>query len=84
MKFNVLEHKLVPEHRVLTEKESEEVLKALRVTKDQLPKIRKVDPAIQVLEKARQAPILEGTIVKITRISETAGVFEAYRLVVGR
>ena len=84
MRFNVLEHKLVPEHRVLTEKESEEVLKSLRVTKDQLPKIRKEDPAIQVLEKARQAPIPEGSIVKIIRISETAGVSEAYRLVVGR
>ena len=84
MKFNVLEHKLVPEHRVLTDKESEEVLKALRVTKDQLPKIRAVDPAVQILEKARKAPIPEGTIIKVTRISETAGVSEAYRLVVGR
>ncbi len=84
LKFNVLEHKLVPEHRVLTGKESEEVLKALRVTKDQLPKIRKDDPAIQVLEKAQKSPVIEGTIVKITRLSETAGVFEAYRLVIGR
>jgi DNA-directed RNA polymerase subunit H len=84
LKFNVLEHKLVPEHRVLTDKESEEVLKALRVTKDQLPKIRGIDPAVQVLEKARKAPIPEGTIIKVTRISETAGVSEAYRLVVGR
>jgi len=84
LKFNVLEHKLVPEHRVLTDKESEEVLKALRVTKDQLPKIRKDDPAIQILEKARKSPVIEGTIVKITRLSETAGVCEAYRLVIGR
>ena len=84
MKFNVLEHKLVPEHRVLTDKESEEVLKALKVTKDQLPKIRADDPAVHILEKARKAPIPEGTIIKVTRISETAGVSEAYRLVVGR
>ena len=84
LRFNVLEHKLVPEHRVLTDKESEEVLKVLRVTKDQLPKIRREDPAVQVLEKARKAPIPEGTIIKVTRLSETAGVSEAYRLVVGR
>ena len=84
MRFNVLEHKLVPEHRVLSDKEAEEVLKRLRVTKDQLPKIRKEDPAIQILEKAQKAPIIEGSVVRITRLSDTAGVTEAYRLVIGR
>ena len=84
MRFNVLEHKLVPEHRVLSDKEAEEILKRLRVTKDQLPKIRKDDPAIAILEKAQKAPILEGAVIKIVRLSETAGVTEAYRLVIGR
>jgi len=93
MKFNVLQHKLVPEHRLMTEEETKRVLAALRVTKDQLPKIKKADPVIQVLERAKcvchpdrdaHGPIEEGTILKVTRLSETAGVSEAYRLVVGR
>ena len=84
MRFNVLEHKLVPEHRVLSDKEAEEVLKRLRVTKDQLPKIRRDDPAIQILEKAKKSAIPEGAVVRVTRLSDTAGVTEAYRLVIGR
>ncbi len=83
MKFNVLEHKLVPEHKVLSEKEAESVVKTLKVSKDQLPKIRKDDPALVILEKV-VGPIPEGSIVKITRLSDTAGVSEAYRLVIGR
>jgi len=83
MKFNVLQHKLVPEHRLLADDEAERVLKALRITKDQLPKIKKADPVIQVLERVH-GPIVEGRIIKVTRISETAGVSEAYRLVIGR
>jgi DNA-directed RNA polymerase subunit H len=83
MKFNVLQHKLVPEHRLLADDEAERVLKALRITKDQLPKIKKADPVIQVLERVH-GPIGEGRIIKVTRISETAGVSEAYRLVIGR
>ncbi len=83
MKFNVLQHKLVPEHRLLDAGEAERVLKSLRITKDQLPKIKMTDPVIQVLERIHGA-IEEGRIIKVTRISETAGVSEAYRLVVGR
>jgi len=83
MKFNVLQHKLVPEHRLLSNEEAQKVLAILRITKDQLPKIKKADPVIHVLEQIH-GPIPEGSIVKITRLSETAGVSEAYRLVVGR
>jgi len=83
MKFNVLQHRLVPEHRLLAADEADRVLKALRITKDQLPKIKKNDPVIQVLERVH-GPIVEGRIIKVTRISETAGISEAYRLVIGR
>lgn len=83
MRFNVLEHQLVPEHRLLPEEEAEKVLKALRITRDQLPKIRRRDPVIQVLERI-EGTIEEGRIVKIVRTSSTAGVSEAYRLVIGR
>lgn len=83
MRFNVLEHKLVPEHRLLSPDEADEVLKGLKVTRDQLPKIRKTDPVIRVLEKIH-GPIEEGRIVRVLRLNQTAGVSEAFRLVIGR
>ena len=83
MRFNVLEHKLVPEHRLLTKEESDEVLKRLKVTRDQLPKIRKTDPVIRVLERIH-GPIEEGSLIRVLRLNQTAGVSEAYRLVIGR
>ena len=79
----MLEHQLVPEHRLVAEGEAEEVLKKLRITKDQLPKIHRSDPVIQVLERI-EGPIEEGRIIKVVRLSGTAGVSEAYRLVIGR
>jgi DNA-directed RNA polymerase subunit H len=83
LRFNVLEHQLVPEHRLVPEEETDRILKALKITRDQLPKIRKSDPVIQVLEKI-EGPIPEGRIIRVTRVSGTAGVSEAYRLVIGR
>ena len=83
MRFNVLEHQLVPEHRLVSEEEADRILKALKITRDQLPKIRKSDPVIHVLEKI-EGPIEEGRIIRVVRLSGTAGVSEAYRLVIGR
>lgn len=81
--FNVLEHELVPEHYLLNEEEIEEVLEKLGITKDQLPKIKRTDMAIKVLESAYDRSIEPGEVVKIIRKSSTAGEFIAYRLVVG-
>ncbi len=83
MRFNVLEHKMVPEHRLLTPEEGDRTLQALRITRDQLPKIRKTDPVIRVLEKVH-GDIREGSIIRVARLTQTAGVSEAYRLVIGR
>ena len=80
--FNVLEHDLVPEHTLLTEEEAAAVLQELKMTKDQLPKIRKGDAAIKVLENIRGEPIELGSVIKVVRKSETAEEFVAYRLVV--
>lgn len=79
--FNVLQHELVPEHHLLSEKDADKVLGELRVTRDQFPKIRLSDPAIQVLDEL-EGPIEEGRIVKIVRNSPTAGVAVCYRLVI--
>ena len=78
--FNVLKHVLVPEHHLLTEEEAESVLSEKGMTRDQLPKIRKSDPGIRVLETIH-GPIDEGRVIRVVRKSETAQEFVAYRLV---
>lgn len=79
--FNVLEHELVPEHHLLSAKDAEKILGELKLTKDQLPKIRLGDPAIRALD-AIAGPVEEGMVVKIVRRSDTSGVSVCYRLVV--
>ena len=81
--INVLLHDLVPEHVILSDKEAEVVLKKLKITANQLPKIRKEDPVLRTLEMAGQK-IFEGQIIKITRKSESARVCIVYRMVVER
>jgi len=49
--FNVLEHELVPEHYLVSKEEEEEILKRLGVKKEQLPKIKKSDAVLRVLER---------------------------------
>ncbi|MDP8011548.1 MAG: DNA-directed RNA polymerase subunit H [Thermoplasmata archaeon] len=80
-KVNIMEHELVPEHYLLSEEEEKELLDKLQVTKDSLPKIKRSDPAIKVLEKI-YGPIKPGRVIKIVRKSQTSGKFIAYRVVV--
>lgn len=75
MKTDILQHKLVPEHVILSDEEAQEVLDELNITVDQLPKILPGDPVV----KAIGAKV--GDVLKITRESETAGIFVAYRIV---
>ena len=83
MPFNPLHHKLVPEHYLLSAEESTQALAAMRVTKDQLPKIKRTDPVVRLLERIH-GPVEEGRIIRVIRRSDTAGVSEAFRLVVER
>ncbi|WP_455645249.1 DNA-directed RNA polymerase subunit H [Methanosphaera sp.] len=75
MKTDILQHNLVPEHTILSEEEAQEVLEELNVRRDQIPKILPTDPVV----KAIGAEL--GDILRITRKSETAGIFVAYRVV---
>ncbi|MEF8873957.1 MAG: DNA-directed RNA polymerase subunit H [Candidatus Thermoplasmatota archaeon] len=81
--INILEHGLVPEHRLLSKDEEEEVLEELGVERENLPKVLKSDPVIKQLEKVH-GEIQVGRIIQIKRKSRTAGVTTAYRLVVKR
>lgn len=79
--FNVLEHNLVPEHYLLSPEDAEKVLAELNITKDQLPKIRRGDACVKLLENI-YGLIPEGSIIKIIRKSATAEAFVTYRLVI--
>lgn len=80
-RFEVMNHILVPEHRLLAPKEAEEVLKKYSISIEELPKIRRSDACVRSLE-LRVGEISRGSIIKIVRRSETAGISYAYRLVI--
>ena len=76
MAFQIQDHLLVPKHIKATEKETEEILKEYTISKNQLPKILKKDPAIKEMD------IRVGDIIKIIRKSPTAGKSTFYRVVI--
>ena len=80
-KFNVLEHELVPEHYLVSKEEEEQILKKYGVKKEDLPKIKKSDPVLRVLER-QYGHIPVGSLIKIVRKSDTAGKAVVYRVVV--
>ncbi|MBS3069509.1 DNA-directed RNA polymerase subunit H [Candidatus Micrarchaeota archaeon] len=71
-------HEFVPKHEILHKKEKEEVLSKLGVTPQQLPRIKKADPAIASLGAEM------GDVIKITRNDSKADTTEYsyYRMVV--
>lgn len=76
--INVLDHVMVPEHKIMSEEEVKELFSRYHLTSDQLPKIFHDDPAA----KAIKAKI--GDVIRIVRYSQTAGIAESYRLVIKR
>ena len=86
VQFNVFCHDLVPAHYLLSEEEVKKVLAELKVDKDQLPKIRRSDPCIRLLDSLEQdnnrPAIKEGRVVKVVRKSLTSDIAIAYRLVI--
>ena len=72
----MLEHKLVPNHEILSEKEKDELLNKFDIDSEKLPKILDTDPAIISIGA------VPGQVVKITRRSRTAKYATAYRIVV--
>ncbi len=75
-KFDVLTHELVPDHILLTEEETQELLKKYSITRGQLPKIKSSDVVV------KQIGAKPGDVLKIIRKSLTAGKAVAYRLVI--
>lgn len=73
---------MVPRHELLTDDEADKVLKRLKITRDQLPKIKDSDAAIKTLKVAINMDIPEKSVVKIIRDSQTSETAEVYRLVI--
>jgi DNA-directed RNA polymerase subunit H len=77
LQFNILNHELVPNHTLLTENETIEVMKKYNITnKTQFPEISRFDPV------ARAIGIRPGMVCKILRPSKTAVETNYYRVCV--
>lgn len=75
LQFNISKHSLVPKHTVISDpKEVEEIIKENNLkSKNQLPIVLKSDPMAKYLN------LKTGDVVKITRVSPTAGQYIVYR-----
>lgn len=74
-KIDILEHKLVPKHEIMSDSEIDEELGNADFEIDNLPKIKTDDPVVKTIgAKAKD-------ILRITRGSQTAGTFVTYRIV---
>jgi DNA-directed RNA polymerase subunit H len=74
--FPVAKHILVPKHRRLGDRDKKNLLEKLRISENDIPKIKVSDPAIADLK------LKPGDIVQVTRKSPTAGESFYYRCVI--
>lgn len=80
-KVNILEHKLVSKHIILSIEEEESFLKKYNISRSNLPLIKTSDPVIKALEEQENIS-LKGRIIKIIRPKSPAGEGIYYRYVV--
>ncbi|MEW5896098.1 MAG: DNA-directed RNA polymerase subunit H [Nanoarchaeota archaeon] len=77
MTFNITKHQLVSKHTKANDSEKKALFEKYNINGQALPKILKDDPAIAHLS------VKAGDVIKIERVSKTAGVTYYYRLVIG-
>jgi len=77
LQFNILNHALVPQHKVMSEADAQEMMKYYNVTdKSQLPEISRFDPVARVIG------LRPGQVCHIIRPSKTAIKTDYYRVCV--
>ena len=77
LQFNILNHTLVPEHRVMSDTEVTQIMSKYNITdKSQFPDISRFDPV------ARAICLRPGKVCHIIRPSKTAIVADYYRICV--
>lgn len=75
LQFNILNHSLVPEHRVVSEKETKEIMQKYNITdKEQFPDISRFDPVARVIG------LRPGQLCHIIRASKTSITSDYYRI----
>ena len=74
-KFNIQKHMLVPKHEIMTEEEISSEFRDVDYDFKNVPKIKVYDPVVLAIGARK------GDILRITRESQTAGVFVTYRIV---
>jgi DNA-directed RNA polymerase subunit H len=73
--FNILEHVLVPDHRVMDDDETEQIMKKYNLrNKSEFPDISRFDPVAQVIG------LRPGKVCEITRISKSSIESKYYRV----
>jgi len=72
----VTDHVLVPKHEILSDEEKKEILTKFNATEEQFPFLFSSDPVV------REIGAKPGDMVRISRISDTAGETTYYRFVV--
>ena len=77
MKIDIQDHMLVPKHEIMTEEEISEEFSEVDYDFKDLPKIKANDPVVEAIGAE------PGNVLRITRESQTAGVFVTYRIVEG-
>jgi DNA-directed RNA polymerase subunit H len=76
MAFDVNKHRLVPKHSKLNDSEVKKLCENYHIKVKDLPRILKDDSGIIKLN------VKSGDIVKVERVSRTAGVTTYYRVVI--
>tara|TARA_B100001057_G_scaffold241413_1_gene241735 strand:- start:12274 stop:12897 length:624 start_codon:yes stop_codon:yes gene_type:complete len=74
LQFNILNHSMVPKHKILREEEKDLVIKKFNIVDDNIPEISRFDPVAQVIG------IRPGEYCEITRPSKTSITSEFYRI----
>ena len=77
MKIDIQDHMLVPKHEIMTEEEISDEFSEADYDFNDLPKIKSKDPVVKAIGAE------PGNVLRITRESQTAGVFVTYRIVEG-